>query len=173
MQNIRTVFSRGGFVLLVSALVLLLPACNANAVAQPPPQQPTSEVQPGFQPGQPTPTENPKPQPTFVMGDPNQPVSNATPMTPSQPNPNQAKISGRVTNGAGEPLARARLVFTDSSVPMPEIAYTTNANGEYNITAPRGEYTLVVNADGYAPQQKRLDTRQEAQAQIDFVLQLQ
>jgi hypothetical protein len=157
-------------VLALSAIVFLLPACNANVGAQPPPQEPTSEVQPGFKPGNPTPTRNTQPRPTLAPGDPNQPVSNQTPVTPAKQNTSQTKITGRVTNTAGEPIARARLAFSDSSVPMPEIAYTTNANGEYNMNVPRGTYTLAVYADGYASQERKLDTRAEAQAQIDFVL---
>lgn len=170
MQYVRLVHIPKLVVLALSVVLFLLPACNANVGAQPPPQEPTAEVQPGFKPGQATPTRNTQPRPTLVPGDPDQPVSNQTPMTPSKPNTTQAKIAGRVTNSAGEPIARARLAFSDSSVPMPEIAYTTNANGEYSMTVPRGVYTLAVYADGYASQERKLDTRAEAQAQIDFVL---
>jgi hypothetical protein len=162
-----------GLVLTCGALVLFLLACSSNAGAQLPPREPTAQVQPGFQPGQATPAQDIKPRATFVPGDPNQPVSNETPVTPAKQNSSQTRITGRVTNAAGEPIARARLAFTDSSVPMPEIAYTTNANGEYGMTVPRGEYTLVVNADGYASQQRKIDSRQEAQMRSDFVLQAQ
>lgn len=170
MQKLRHLLDSKWFLLTCGALALLLPACNVNVGAQPPPQGPTSEVQPGFKPGQPMPTQNTPPRPPLAPGDPDQPVSNETPITPAQPNPSQTRITGRVTNAAGEPLARARLVFSESSVPMPEIAYMTNANGEYGMTVPRGTYTLAVYADGYASQARKLDTRAEAQVQIDFVL---
>ncbi len=160
------------FIVTLSALGLLLSACGANVAAQPPPSQPTSQVQPGFQPGSATPTPDAQPRATLAPGDPNQPVSNETPMTPQQ-NTTQAQITGRVTNPSGEPIARARLAFSDSSVPLPEMAYTTNADGAYRIAVPRGTYTLVVTADGYASQERKLDTRQEAQTQADFVLQAQ
>ena len=169
MHNTRPDHFPKWFLVALSALVLLLSACSSNAVAQPP-QAPTSKVQPGFKPGQATPTKNTQPRATLVPGDPNQPVSNETPMTPKQ-NTTQARITGRVTNATGEPIARARLAFTDSSVALPEMAYTTNANGNYSIAVPRGTYTLVVNADGYAPQERKLDTRQEAEVQADFVMQ--
>lgn len=172
MRFLSSATLSAGLVLALSGVVVLLAACNSNAGAQPP-VEPTSGVQPGFNPGQPTPTPDKGPRPTFVPGDPKQPVSNQTPMTPAKQNTAQTKISGRVTSASGEPIARARLAFTDSSVPMPEIAYTTNANGEYGMTVPRGEYTLVVTADGYASQQRRIDSRQEAQVRADFVLQPQ
>lgn len=172
MRFLFSATAAAGLVLALSGVVVLLAACNSNSGAQLP-GEPTSGVQPGFIPGQPTPTPDKGPRPTFAPGDPNQPVSNQTPMTPAKQNTAQTKISGRVTNASSEPIARARLAFTDSSVPMSEIAYTTNANGEYGMTVPHGEYTLVVFADGYASQQRRIDSRQEAQVRADFVLQPQ
>ncbi|MCG3139857.1 MAG: hypothetical protein HDKAJFGB_00777 [Anaerolineae bacterium] len=172
MLNIRSVLFSKWLLVTSSALVLLVPACSAQVDAQPPPSGPTAQVQPGFQPGGATPTRALEPAATLVPGDPNQPVSNKTPMT-AAPNSTQASISGRVTNAQGEPIARARLAFSDSSVPLPEMAYATNADGKYRIAVPRGVYTLTVTADGYASQERKLDTRQEAQVQTDFILQPQ
>ncbi len=172
MRYFRPSLVSGWLAVTLGAAILLLPACSSNVGAQPPPE-PTAQTQPGSKPGQPAPTTDARPRPTLAPNDPAQPVSNQTPITPSEQNASQVKISGRVTNAAGEPLARARLAFSQSSVPMPEIAYLTNANGEYSMLVPRGEYTLAVFADGYAAQERQLDTRTESQTQADFVLQPQ
>lgn len=159
--------------LAIGTLLLALPACSTSVGAGQPPVEPTMGVQPGVAPGQATPTRNTTPRPTLVPGDPNQPVSNRTPLPPDNQNNARITISGRVTNAKNEPLARARLTFTKSSVPMPEMAYLTDANGNYKITVPPAQFTLAVFADGYASQEREIDTREGSQAQIDFVLQPQ
>ncbi len=160
-------------ILAIGTLLLALPACTASVGAGEPPAEPTMSVQPGFEPGQATPARDTTPRPTLVPGDPNQPVSNQTPAPPENQNNARITISGRVTNSKGEPIARARLAFTKSSVPMPEIAYYTDADGNYKLTVPRAQFTLAVFADGYASQEREIDTREGSQSQIDFVLQPQ
>ncbi len=56
---------------------------------------------------------------------------------------------------------------------MPEMAYLTQADGTFALNVPRGEFTLAVNADGYAPQEREIDARATAEVQADFVLQPQ
>lgn len=162
-----------GMLLALAGLVLILTACSSGAGAQPPPPIPTAQTEPGVAPGQ---TQAPRTRttiPTPIPGDPNQPVSNETPIAPAPQNNARITIAGRVTNDKDEPIAGARLAFTKSSVPVPEMAYLTNSNGQYKITAPRGEFTLAVYADGYAPQERNIDARESSQTEIDFVLQAQ
>lgn len=161
------------FLLVLGMALVFLPACTANVGAGQPPSEPTMGIEPNAAPGQTKPTRNPTPRATFVPGDPNQPVSNETPVTPDTQKAARASISGRVTNDKNEPLARARLAFAKSSVPMPEVAYFTDADGNYKLSVPLAQFTLAVFADGYAPQEREIDTRKEAQSRADFSLQPQ
>lgn len=159
--------------LALCAIVWTAAACGTNAAADKPTPGPASQSQPGSAPGQTAPTRNTAPQPTLPPGDPNQPVSNKTKIAPPAPDNSLVQIRGRVTNAQGEPIARARLAFVKSSVPMPEMAYLTQADGTFALNVPRGEFTLAVNADGYAPQEREIDARATAEVQADFVLQPQ
>ncbi|MBI4675563.1 MAG: carboxypeptidase regulatory-like domain-containing protein [Chloroflexi bacterium] len=173
MISTRSVAVSAWILFAIGTLLLFLLGCGSNAGAEQPPTEPTMGIEPGVAPGQATPTRNTTPRATLIPGDPNQPVSNKTPVTTENQNAARATISGRVTNAQNEPIARARLAFTKSSVPMPEIAYFTDATGNYKLTVPPGQFTLAVFADGYASQERQVDTRQESQKNVDFVLQTQ
>jgi|SRR5581483_6220415 hypothetical protein len=146
-------------------------ACGANVGSETIPPEPPA----------PTRADTPRPPPTNTLLPTNAPLPTNTSLpvvteissTPNAPNNALAQISGRVTNTRGEPIARARLAFSESDVPLPDIAYLTNADGSFRLRVPRGQYTLAVFADGYVSQERKLDTRTRGEVQVDFVLQSQ
>lgn len=61
-------------------------------------------------------------------------------------------ISGVVSDNSGEPIAEARIYFTDSPMPMPDIAMLTDSNGKFTLSVPlTGKYGIGCYADGFAP----------------------
>lgn len=92
-------------------------------------------------------------------------------------------IRGTITNEAGEPIGSARVVV--SSVPRPggsamvrglqEFAgqdHWSDENGEYEITGVvEGEYRLIVRAEGYAHQDRRISITPGATFVADLVMQ--
>ena len=63
-----------------------------------------------------------------------------------------AVISGVVRDAHGNPIAQARVYFTNGPVPLPDIAALTNKDGAFSLTAPAaGSYTIACAAEGFAP----------------------
>ncbi len=61
-------------------------------------------------------------------------------------------INGSVRDGDGRPVAGARVMFTTSPVPVPDIAALTDAAGRFSLDAPvAGDYELLVVDDVHAP----------------------
>ena len=61
-------------------------------------------------------------------------------------------ISGVVRDSNGNPIAQARVYFTNGPVPLPDIAALTNKNGAFSLSAPvAGSYTIACAAEGFAP----------------------
>ena len=61
-------------------------------------------------------------------------------------------IYGVVRDPSGKPVADARVSFTKGPVSLPDTAALTDDNGSFSLSAPApGAYTIVVNADGFAP----------------------
>ena len=57
-------------------------------------------------------------------------------------------ISGRVVDERGRPVAWARVMFTRSSVPVPDIAAVTAEDGTFTFSAPaKGSYELLAVSD--------------------------
>lgn len=158
------------WVLLVCALGLGLAGCGVNVQAEPATPEPTAGVRGNVKPGDATPTRDLTPVPTALPGDPNAPVSNETPITPAV-RPNQTRITGRITDEKGNPIARARITIPKSSRIIPEIAYLSKEDGTYQVSVPPGQYTLAVFAEGFAPMEQEVDTRQEAQVELNWQLQ--
>lgn len=165
----KRMFTRWSAVLFTSLLVLGTVSCGARALAEPATPEPTAGIQPNVKPGNATATPNLTPLATLVPGDPNAPISNTTPI-PSIPLPNRTVLHGRITDAAGNPIARARISIPKASQPVPEIAYLSNADGKYTLSVPHGEYTLAVNADGFAQQTQNVTTQQEADIELNWVL---
>ncbi len=49
---------------------------------------------------------------------------------------------GRVLDAEGMPISGARVVIVASSVPIPEIALISDANGGFSLRLPAGRFTL-------------------------------
>lgn len=59
-----------------------------------------------------------------------------------------AVVRGEVRGPDGRPVAGARVVITESPVPVPEIAGVTDAEGRFTLFAPApGEYAFTAHAD--------------------------
>jgi carboxypeptidase family protein len=66
-------------------------------------------------------------------------------------------IRGMVQDEDGQVLAGARVHFTASPVPLPDIATLTGADGAFALGVPAvGDYELGVDADGFEPWRRRL-----------------
>jgi hypothetical protein len=74
-------------------------------------------------------------------------------------------IRGRITDPAGAPVERARIVATSLTGEVNRTA-TADANGRFTITFPNGEgdYTVTVSAVGYT--QKRFEVKRTADQDI-------
>jgi hypothetical protein len=155
--------------LLVCAIAVGMVGCGVNVQAEPATPVPTAGVRGNVKPGDATPTRDLAPVPTALPGDPNAPVSSETPITPAV-RPNQTRISGRITDEQGNPIARARVTIPKSSRIIPEMAYLSKDDGTYLVSVPPGQYTLAVFAEGFAPMEQEADTRQEAQVELNWIL---
>ena len=61
-------------------------------------------------------------------------------------------ISGVVRDSHGNPIAQARVYFTNGPVPLPDIAALTNKDGAFSLSAPvAGSYTIACAAEGFSP----------------------
>lgn len=59
-----------------------------------------------------------------------------------------AVIRGEVRDRNGDPVAGARVVISESPVPVPEIAAVTDAAGRFTLSAPAaGSYGLTAHAE--------------------------
>lgn len=85
---------------------------------------------------------------------PNEPVMSGSDAASGQATGSPTMVQGRVVDAAGSPLAGVLVVpqSTDQPPqPVPEIAVQTGADGTYQWTLPPGSYTLLFNAQGFAP----------------------
>lgn len=171
--------ARSSTVIFLSLLAIGLANCGTGAPAFTPTRavsataapQPTADSQSPFNPanGTATPNLTPISVPTFAPGDPNMPVSNGAPITPKTQT-NRTQIHGRITDQAGKPVAGARVTVPKASVPVPEMAYLSDADGNYKLSLPKGEFTLAVFSDSFAPAEQAIDTTAKADLQLDWVL---
>ncbi len=61
-------------------------------------------------------------------------------------------ISGVVRDAHDNPIAQARVYFTNGPVPLPDMAALTNQEGAFSLAAPvAGSYTIACAAEGFAP----------------------
>lgn len=80
-------------------------------------------------------------------------------------------ITGVVRDNAGKPIADARIYFTDSPMPLPDIAMLTDGNGKYSLSVPSaGKYTIGYNADGFAPETTTVKIESEQKVHLDIRL---
>lgn len=84
------------------------------------------------------------------------PAAHATPKLAQQ-----HRVSGRVTNPDGEPLAGATVAVDGTSVTT-----DTDYDGRYQVVIPPGNYTITVSMLGFSPVKQSIEER----ATINFVL---
>ncbi len=86
-------------------------------------------------------------------------------------------ISGRVTDGAGRPIAEAAVSIVTAPGPVPDIAVVTGADGRFALPAPMpGEYVVAATGPGELTGQvsvvvgaEGLDAPSEAEVEIRVV----
>jgi hypothetical protein len=79
---------------------------------------------------------------------------------------------GTVRDPAGQPVAGARVIFTESPVPMPDLAALTGPDGRFMLSLPvAGHYELAVHADGFVPKTTKCDAGPNALPPVDITLQ--
>jgi hypothetical protein len=80
-------------------------------------------------------------------------------------------IRGQVRRPDGEPLAEARVYYTESPVPMPDVAALSNADGRFELSTPApGRYTVSSVLEGYAASSVTVVVEAERQTDIDITL---
>jgi protocatechuate 3,4-dioxygenase beta subunit len=78
-------------------------------------------------------------------------------------------ISGIVTDSDGQSVAGARVLLSQSPVPVPDVAAVTDSEGRFALSAPTpGQYAVAAFADGHAPADLKLDI----DGDVDVVLTL-
>jgi phage gp45-like len=81
-----------------------------------------------------------------------------------------SQISGRILTASGDPVADAVVMIADGPSHR-DIAMLTDTAGRYrldNLTA--GDYTLLVNAEGYEPQRNQVTVGQSGVQALDIAL---
>jgi hypothetical protein len=81
------------------------------------------------------------------------------------------QIFGVVRDNDGQPVADAQIYFTDSPVPLPDIAMLTDENGAFNLSVPStGEYGIGFNAPGFAIKTKRVTIKSGQETHLNIQL---
>ncbi len=80
-------------------------------------------------------------------------------------------ISGIVRDNGGKPIADAQIYFTDSPMPLPDIAMLTDSNGTFSLSVPStGKYSIGYNAEGFAPETATVTIGSEQKVHLDIRL---
>lgn len=80
-------------------------------------------------------------------------------------------ISGVVRDNDGKPIADAQIYFTDSPMPLPDIAMLTDTNGTFSLSVPSaGKYGIGFNADGFASETTTVTIGSEQKIHLDIRL---
>jgi len=73
------------------------------------------------------------------------------------------RIEGWAHLADGTSVGEARVFFTGSPVPLPDIAALTDDDGRFSLFAPSpGRYQLVCHADGFDPASVTVDVGGDA-----------
>ena len=80
-------------------------------------------------------------------------------------------ISGVVHDPRGEPVANARVYFTDGPVPLPDIAALTDSGGAFSLTAPApGKYVIECATDEFGARSQSVAVSGGRPARLDIQL---
>jgi len=67
-------------------------------------------------------------------------------------------IAGTVLDAAGQPVAQARVYFTASPGPTPDIAALTGSDGTFRMNAPQtGRYRIGATSDTHGSSEAEVD----------------
>ncbi len=91
--------------------------------------------------------------------------------TTSIAGPQTGVVRGRVTDASGGAIARARVTVLREGGGTASTA-TTNEDGEFVLSAPAGNYTVRVSADGFADATQRIAVREAGTTTADLMLQV-
>jgi hypothetical protein len=80
-------------------------------------------------------------------------------------------ISGVVRDGAGRPVAQARVFLTEGPVSLPDVAALTGLDGRFVLSAPAaGAYVIQGHHQDYAPASVMVDVTQGEDVAVDLNL---
>lgn len=80
-------------------------------------------------------------------------------------------ISGVISDSDGKPLADAQIYFTESPMPLPDIAMLTDSDGKYSLSVPSaGKYGIGYNAAGFASKKVTVTIGSEQNTTLDVQL---
>jgi Carboxypeptidase regulatory-like domain len=80
-------------------------------------------------------------------------------------------ISGAVRDGAGRPVAQARVFFSEGPVSPPDIATLTGTDGRFVLSAPAaGTYVVQGHHEDYGPASVTVDVPQDKDVAVDLNL---
>lgn len=72
---------------------------------------------------------------------------------PQRPPGPTGNVSGKVTDGSGQPLAGATVSAYEEGNPTPVDTATTSELGQYSLWLPSGSFTLRVEREGFQPKE--------------------
>lgn len=91
------------------------------------------------------------------------------PASPHQTPNSLATLRGKVTDFQGRPVAWANVLFTGASPSHPDIAAVTGGDGSYQYSnLVPGDYTVLVNGEGFLSQTQQVKLLPGQTAQLDF-----
>lgn len=82
-------------------------------------------------------------------------------------------VIGQVSTHSGRKVTGAMIVPTSlskDSPPIPEIAITTDKDGQYEWALPSGHYQITVMADGFREHVKKVEIKPNKVSTLDFIL---
>jgi len=97
-------------------------------------------------------------------------TAEATPVSTAPPRPT---ITGLVRDANGEGLVDVTVALVEGSVPVPNMAVFTDAEGRYSWTVRPGTYTVEAYRDGYAAKRSEVTVGEGETAEVDFTLERQ
>jgi hypothetical protein len=80
-----------------------------------------------------------------------------------------ALVSGKVIDAQGRPVAGARVFFSRSPLPVPDVALVTGDDGSYTMSAPsEGHYEITAVADEHGSTKAEVEVRGNAEHQVEL-----
>ncbi|MGH8824239.1 MAG: carboxypeptidase-like regulatory domain-containing protein [Jiangellaceae bacterium] len=81
-------------------------------------------------------------------------------------------IRGLVRTPDGEPVAEARVFYTESPVPMPDVAALSGVDGRFELSTPAaGRYTIGSVLEGYGSSTVTVVVEADRPAEVEITMQ--